>query len=88
MPVNETNALLLSGFSAGLQTIGLHGLNFDRFLDGVIAAFVAEPHEHHEHKEYWTSPSAARHATSSEHTRSGPVPAAFPARGAVPDLRV
>lgn len=52
MPVNETNALLLSGFSAGLQTIGLHGLNFDRFLDGVISAFVAEPREHHEHKEY------------------------------------
>jgi hypothetical protein len=75
--------LLLSGFSAGLQTIGLHGLNFDRFLDGVISAFVAEPHEHHEY-----STSAARHATSSEHTRSGPVPAAFPARGAAPDLRV
>jgi hypothetical protein len=83
MPVNETNALLLSGFSAGLQTIGLHGLNFDRFLDGVISAFVAEPHEHDEY-----STSAARHATSSEHTRSGPVPAAFPARGAAPDLRV
>jgi hypothetical protein len=82
MPVNETSVALLSGFSAGLQTIGLHGLNFDRFLDGVIAAFVAEPNEHS------TSRSAACRATSSEHTRTGPVPAAFPARGAASDPRV
>jgi hypothetical protein len=45
MPINDKDWSTLSGVSAGLQSMRMPGLNFDRFLECVIAAAVADSAE-------------------------------------------